>query len=71
MELTLSLYESLKGCTKRLEFDAYVFCDSCGESPQNFKISALLHLLILEIQLWCAEFPVKIRESIDALNNKS
>ncbi|KAH0893660.1 hypothetical protein HID58_056089 [Brassica napus] len=29
VELTLSLYESLKGCTKRLEFDAYVFCDSC------------------------------------------
>nr|VDC97847.1 unnamed protein product [Brassica oleracea] len=69
VELTLSLYESLKGCTKRLEFDAYVFCDSCGESPQNFKISALLHLLILEIQLWCAEFPVKIHglgHSLDA-----
>ncbi|CDY35719.1 BnaC03g58400D [Brassica napus] len=69
VELTLSLYESLKGCTKRLEFDAYVFCDSCGESPQNFKISALLHLLILENQLWCAEFPVKIHglgHSLDA-----
>lgn len=65
VELTLSLYEAVKGCTKRLEFDAYVFCDSCGE------LSALLYLLISENQLWCAEFPVKILEIIDALNDKS
>ncbi|XP_010460597.1 PREDICTED: chaperone protein dnaJ 1, mitochondrial isoform X1 [Camelina sativa] len=29
VELSLSLSEAAKGCTKRLSFDAYVFCDSC------------------------------------------
>ncbi|CAA7015725.1 unnamed protein product [Microthlaspi erraticum] len=29
VELSLSFYEAAKGCTKRLNFDAYVFCDSC------------------------------------------
>ncbi|KAL1218734.1 Chaperone protein dnaJ 1 [Cardamine amara subsp. amara] len=29
VELSLSFSEAAKGCTKRLSFDAYVFCDSC------------------------------------------
>ncbi|CAN8304049.1 unnamed protein product [Cochlearia groenlandica] len=29
VELSLSLSEAAKGCTKRLDFDAFVFCDSC------------------------------------------
>ncbi|ESQ34037.1 hypothetical protein EUTSA_v10007688mg [Eutrema salsugineum] len=29
VELSLSFSEAAKGCTKRLNFDAYVFCDSC------------------------------------------
>jgi hypothetical protein len=37
VELSLSLSEAAEGCTKRLSFDAYVFCDSCGEWPQKFS----------------------------------
>ncbi|VVA92846.1 unnamed protein product [Arabis nemorensis] len=29
VELSLSFSEAAEGCTKRLSFDAYVFCDSC------------------------------------------
>lgn len=70
MELSLSFSEAAEGCTKRLSFDAYVFCDSCGEWPQNFLILSLLHLLILTSQSWFARFPVKIIESIDTLNEE-